>query len=153
MEFRFCFRSQTVLTEFRRPCNPLPAAVHMPSIGVYICLGGDHWVYGYYHTIGVVYLYKVCVRTLHPWTCVCTSIPLDRDLPNSSNGCGTVGNMVECALFGMFTPIGIDMQYHSLGYRHTRQQEWPRGRKDGILCSVWNVHTHGGMFVPLYQWV
>ena len=26
-----------------------PAAVHMPSIGVYMYLDGNHWVWGYYH--------------------------------------------------------------------------------------------------------
>ena len=42
-----------------------PVAVHMPSIGVYIYLDDVHWVWGYYYTIGAVYLYKVKVRTLH----------------------------------------------------------------------------------------
>ena len=31
-----------------------PAVVHMPSIGVYIYLDGDHWVWGYYLTIVAV---------------------------------------------------------------------------------------------------
>ena len=31
---------------------------------LYIYVDGDHWVWGYYVTIGAAYLYKVCVRTL-----------------------------------------------------------------------------------------
>ena len=42
-----------------------PAVVHMLSIGVYIYLDGDHWVWGYHHTIGAVYLYKVCTSARH----------------------------------------------------------------------------------------
>ena len=34
------------------------AAVYMPSIGVYRYLDGDHWVWGYHHTIGAMCLHK-----------------------------------------------------------------------------------------------
>ena len=46
-----------------------PAVVHMPSLGVYIYLDGDHWVWGYYYTIGAVQLHKVCARTLYTKLC------------------------------------------------------------------------------------
>ena len=36
-----------------------PAAVHTPSIGVYTFLDSGHRVWGYYSTIGGVYLHKV----------------------------------------------------------------------------------------------
>ena len=40
-----------------------------------IYLDGNHWVWGYYHTIGVMYLCKVCVRTLHlVWECYFDSV-------------------------------------------------------------------------------
>ena len=41
------------------PHHSYPDVVHMPSIGIHIYLDGDHWVWGYYHTVGAVCLYKV----------------------------------------------------------------------------------------------
>ena len=68
---------------------------------------------------------------------------------NSSNG-GGLGKLAECTAFGMYIPMGIGLQCHTLECSHAILQQWlGSGRVAKSVCSVEIAHIHGHVFAML----